>query len=372
MSHPHRLRPYLHRTSANSAVGVAVHSPTRADAQAPDRLQVEPAVAVEEFTDSFGNRCTDWSPLRASCASSTILSSPIRANPIRSVPRRCSTPSRRCRRRFCLFCWPAATARWTACRKSPGNCSARRRRAGHGCRRCATGFTANVEFGYAFARPTKTAYDVYEEHNGVCRDFTHLAITLCRCLNIPARYATGYLGDIGVPVSPSPMDFSAWFEVYLGGTWYTFDARHNHAAHRPRVDGPRPRCGGRRPDDVVRADDAGTVQGLDGRGGSMSTESTNSHPTQPPPRSGEGEPTQNPTPRPPPRSGEGEKEGRRLLSGSPSPFRGGGGGEGLSNGIEPRTGLFEGYSLGSAYDEMFDAGLRPRPHYQRLCSRLRT
>jgi transglutaminase-like putative cysteine protease len=86
---------------------------------------------------------------------------------------------------------------------------------------------ANVMFGYQFARPTKTAFDVYVERAGVCRDFTHLALTFCRCMNIPARYATGYLGDIGVPQQPSPMDFSAWFEVYLGGRWYTFDARHN-------------------------------------------------------------------------------------------------------------------------------------------------
>ncbi len=85
----------------------------------------------------------------------------------------------------------------------------------------------HVQFGYEFARPTKSAYDVYEERKGVCRDFTHLALTFCRCMNIPARYATGYLGDIGVPLSDSPMDFSGWFEVYLGGRWYTFDARHN-------------------------------------------------------------------------------------------------------------------------------------------------
>jgi transglutaminase-like putative cysteine protease len=61
----------------------------------------------------------------------------------------------------------------------------------------------------------------------VCRDFAHLAVTLCRCMNVPARYCTGYLGDIGVPPDPAPMDFSAWFEVYLGDRWYTFDARHN-------------------------------------------------------------------------------------------------------------------------------------------------
>jgi transglutaminase-like putative cysteine protease len=85
----------------------------------------------------------------------------------------------------------------------------------------------NVKFGYAFARPTKTAYDVYIERRGVCRDFSHLLITLLRCLNIPARYVTGYLGDIGVPTCPLPMDFSAWTEVFLDGNWYTFDGRHN-------------------------------------------------------------------------------------------------------------------------------------------------
>jgi transglutaminase-like putative cysteine protease len=89
----------------------------------------------------------------------------------------------------------------------------------------------HLQFGYQYARPTKTAYDAYVEGNGVCRDFAHLAITLCRCLNIPARYTTGYLGDIGVPPVPDPMDFSGWFEAYLGGRWYTFDARHN----KPRI-----------------------------------------------------------------------------------------------------------------------------------------
>jgi transglutaminase-like putative cysteine protease len=89
----------------------------------------------------------------------------------------------------------------------------------------------HIKFGYEHARPTRTAWDAYNERVGVCRDFTHLAVTLCRCMNIPARYCTGYLGDIGVPPVPMPMDFSAWFEVYLGVRWYTFDARHN----RPRI-----------------------------------------------------------------------------------------------------------------------------------------
>ncbi|MEM8608270.1 MAG: transglutaminase family protein [Myxococcota bacterium] len=85
----------------------------------------------------------------------------------------------------------------------------------------------HLRFDYLQARSTRTAYEAYQERVGVCRDFTHLAITLCRCLNIPARYCTGYLGDIGVPASNDPMDFSAWFDVYLGGAWHTFDARNN-------------------------------------------------------------------------------------------------------------------------------------------------
>ena len=89
----------------------------------------------------------------------------------------------------------------------------------------------HLEFGYQHARCDRTAAEGHEERIGVCRDFAHLAVTLCRCMNIPARYCTGYLGDIGVPRDPAPMDFSAWFEVFLGGRWYTFDARHNH----PRI-----------------------------------------------------------------------------------------------------------------------------------------
>jgi transglutaminase-like putative cysteine protease len=84
-----------------------------------------------------------------------------------------------------------------------------------------------LTFGYPYARPTRTAAEAHQEQVGVCRDFAHLAVTLCRCMNIPARYCTGYLGDIGIPPVDAPMDFSAWFEVYLGGAWHTFDARHN-------------------------------------------------------------------------------------------------------------------------------------------------
>jgi transglutaminase-like putative cysteine protease len=85
----------------------------------------------------------------------------------------------------------------------------------------------HVTFGYEYASPTKTALDTYKEGRGVCRDYAHLAIALCRCMNIPARYCTGYLGDIGVPPVAAPMDFAGSFEAYLGHRWYTFDPRNN-------------------------------------------------------------------------------------------------------------------------------------------------
>jgi transglutaminase-like putative cysteine protease len=85
----------------------------------------------------------------------------------------------------------------------------------------------HITFGYPNARPTRTAFEAFNERVGVCRDFTHLAVALCRCMNIPARYCNGYLGDIGIPANPAPMDFNAWFEAYIGGRWYVFDARHN-------------------------------------------------------------------------------------------------------------------------------------------------
>jgi transglutaminase-like putative cysteine protease len=85
----------------------------------------------------------------------------------------------------------------------------------------------HITFGYQHARRTRTAWEAYTERTGVCRDYAHLAIAFCRCMNIPARYCTGYLGDIRIPAVPGPMDFAGWFEVWLGNRWYTFDARNN-------------------------------------------------------------------------------------------------------------------------------------------------
>ena len=84
-----------------------------------------------------------------------------------------------------------------------------------------------IRFGYEYSRPTRTAAEGYAERVGVCRDYAHLAIALCRCMNVPARYCTGYISDIGLPPPYAPMDFAAWMEVYLGGRWHMFDPRNN-------------------------------------------------------------------------------------------------------------------------------------------------
>jgi len=85
----------------------------------------------------------------------------------------------------------------------------------------------HVKFGYEFARSTRTASETFFERKGVCRDYTHLAVAFCRCMNIPTRYCTGYLGDMGTPPPYGPMDFAAWFEAYLGNQWHVFDPRNN-------------------------------------------------------------------------------------------------------------------------------------------------
>ena len=112
---------------------------------------------------------------------------------------------------------------------------------------------------------TRTASEAYQEGQGVCRDYAHLAVAFCRALNIPARYCTGYLGDVGTPPPYPPGDFAAWFEVWLGGAWRTFDARNN-TPRIGRVLIARGRDAASRHHHHLRAKYAGGVQGLDGRG----------------------------------------------------------------------------------------------------------
>jgi transglutaminase-like putative cysteine protease len=130
---------------------------------------------------------------------------------------------------FSFFCWEAGTVKLKSWLTSRGGLLAAQSPDGSGCKAICDFVHDHVNFGYGYARDDRTAFDTFRERVGLCRDFAHLAVALCRCMNIPARYCTGYLGDIGVPPDPAPMDFNAWFEAFLGERWY--DARHN----RPRI-----------------------------------------------------------------------------------------------------------------------------------------
>jgi transglutaminase-like putative cysteine protease len=208
-----------------------VHPSRAADLRAPDELRVEPGTQVESFMDSFGNRCTRFVAQQGSLrlSNSTLLQDPgfadqvnynARELPVQELPNHIL--SYLLNSRYCEVDRFSMIASELFGGVSPGW--------GRVQAICDWVHT-KVSFGYQYARPTKTALDVFSERFGVCRDFQHLAVTLCRALHIPARYAAGYLGDIRVPAAASPMDFSAWFEVYLEDRWWTFDARHNCPRH---------------------------------------------------------------------------------------------------------------------------------------------
>jgi len=204
-----------------------VHPSRAGDLREPDELHTNPIVKIESYEDGFGNRaCRLVAPRgKIQLQSSTLIEDsglpdaenrdaaeiPVSDLPIDVLPYLLNS-------RYCevdLLSNIVAELFWGA------------PRGWNRVQAVCDWVHSKVTFGYEFSSPFRTALDVYTQRVGVCRDFQHLAIAFCRALNIPARYATGYLGDIGVPASASPMDFSAWFEAYLGGRWWTFDARHN-------------------------------------------------------------------------------------------------------------------------------------------------
>jgi transglutaminase-like putative cysteine protease len=208
-----------------------VHPEQASALQRPESIVVEPPITVDSFVDWFGNRAArilaPAGRLRirydnviddSGCADVPIAG--LRLTPVHEMPAECWRYL--FASRYCEVDRMAHVA-WDLFGKTPESWQR--------VQAVLDWVHGNVAFGYQFARPTKTAFDVYTERQGVCRDFQHLAITFLRALNIPARYVTGYLGDIGVCASPSPMDFSAWAEAYVGDAWRTIDARHN----QPRI-----------------------------------------------------------------------------------------------------------------------------------------
>jgi transglutaminase-like putative cysteine protease len=193
-----------------------------------DRLSIEPAVPIADYLDGYGNRCARvFVPAgRATFRHDAVVEDDGRPDPqdfgayhhrVQELPNDALVyllPSR-----YCEVDSELKESAWAKFGQGA---------AGWPLVQAVCDFVHHhIRFDYLQARANRTALEAYRERVGVCRDYAHLAVTLCRCLNVPARYCTGYLGDIGVPPHPSPMDFSAWFEVYLGGRWHTFDARHN-------------------------------------------------------------------------------------------------------------------------------------------------
>jgi len=208
-----------------------VHPSRVADLRAPDEISIQPATPTESFVDGFGNRCARFvaqpGPLRLSSSTQLYdiglldaVNLAAREVPVQELPY--EALSYLYNSRYCEVDRFSTIALELFGGISPGWARVQA---------VCDWVHSKVSFGYQYARPTKSALDVFTERFGVCRDFQHLAVTMCRALNIPARYATGYLGDIGVPPSLDAMDFSAWFEVYLEDRWWTFDARNN----RPRL-----------------------------------------------------------------------------------------------------------------------------------------
>jgi transglutaminase-like putative cysteine protease len=205
---------------------LSVHYSRVSDIIVPDHLVTDPPVPLTAYRDSFGNWCSRIvappGEIRLSAdglVKDTGRPDPIAANarqiPVEELPdetllfllgsRYCETD------RLSEIAWQLFGGSPPGWARVQAICDYVHR---------------HITFGYEHARATKTAWEVFHERSGVCRDFTHLAVAFCRCMNIPARYCTGYLGDIGVPPPYGPMDFAAWLEAYLDGHWYTFDPRN--------------------------------------------------------------------------------------------------------------------------------------------------
>jgi transglutaminase-like putative cysteine protease len=205
---------------------VSVHPSRRDDLETPDWVQTRPSVDVRQYIDGFGNICSRvLAPagrfvissdfvVRDSGLADEYAPSAMQID-VPNLPDECLIyllGSRYCETdKMVGLAWSLFGQTAPGWSRVQAICD----------------YVHNhITFGYQHANPTKGAVEAHYQAQGVCRDYAHLAITLCRCMNIPARYCTGYLGDIGVPVI-GVMDFSAWFEAYLGGRWYTFDARNN-------------------------------------------------------------------------------------------------------------------------------------------------
>ncbi len=204
-----------------------VHHSRAADIVVPDRLTTDPMVPLRTYRDGFGNWCSRIvAPAgRIRIASTAVVHDSGQPDPVATWAAQHQVEDLPedvlvflLGSRYCETDHLSETA-WRLFGHAP---------LGWARVQAICDFVhAHITFDYADARPTRTAWEAFNERRGVCRDFAHLAVALCRCMNIPARYCTGYLSDIGVAPPYGPADFAGWFEAYLGGAWHIFDPRNN-------------------------------------------------------------------------------------------------------------------------------------------------
>jgi transglutaminase-like putative cysteine protease len=206
---------------------VHVHKSLAPDLIGPERLQLQPDRTVEVLADQSGNRWCRFvaPPGTTSLRYATTIEAPDHTDPVLPGVRQCPIEALPIDTYRFLnaspYCDTAALMElaWSTFAGIP---------AGWPLVQAICDWVHGlIRFEYGASREHQSASQTIATGAGVCRDFAHLAITLCRCLNIPARYCTGYLGYTGIPIGAAPVDFSAWFEAFLGDRWYVFDARHN-------------------------------------------------------------------------------------------------------------------------------------------------
>jgi transglutaminase-like putative cysteine protease len=209
---------------------LSVHASRNKDLRTAQRIFTQPDVPLYDYIDSFGNICTRLTIPKGGIAISCgfVIEDPFEPDLV--VPDARQLPLEQLPDDVLLFLLGSRYCETDRLSELAWEMFGGARPGWALVQTIVTYVHERIRFDYMTARPTKTAWDVHQEQVGVCRDYAHLAIALCRCMNIPARYCTGYMGDMDLPALVGDMDFSAWFEAYLAGHWYTFDARHN----RPR------------------------------------------------------------------------------------------------------------------------------------------
>ena len=208
-------------------VNLHVHYSRASDIVKPDLLLSSPPVPITSYRDSFGNWCSrivapagklklTSDAVVSDSGNLEVLGLSLQQRPVQALPEE-----------TLLFLMGSRYCETDVLSEAAWNLFGATPPGGQRVQAICDFVNHHITFGYGLSSPTKTAFQVFSDRQGVCRDFAHLAIAFCRCMNIPARYCTGYLGDVGTPLPFPPGDFAAWFEAWIGGRWHIFDPRNN-------------------------------------------------------------------------------------------------------------------------------------------------